>query len=382
MDNQVKYMQGNEAIVRGAIAAGAKFFGGYPITPSNEIAAHSSVMLPLVGGTFIQMEDEMASMGAVIGASAAGLKAYTATSGLGFSLMQEHIGHAIMCEVPCVIVDVQRGGPATGLATKPAQGDIMQARWGTNGDHTIIALSPSSVEECYECMLKAFYYAEKYRGPVVVLSDAITGHLLEGVTLRKPNADEIAPPRIPDCAPENYNSYNFDADNPQVLAPLGSPWQVHLCSAVHDETGKSAPTPANSDKTIKYLYNKIEDHTDDIVITKEYDTEDAEIVIVSYGITARSARAAVENLRAEGIKAGLLQMVTVWPFAKKAVEKVFSQAKLVVVPEMNLGQIYDEMKKYNTTGTRMICVNKVRGELITPAEITVAIKEEMGNGQL
>lgn len=382
MDNKVKYMQGNEAIVRGAIAAGAKFFGGYPITPSNEIAAHSSVMLPLVDGTFIQMEDEMASMAAVIGASASGLKAYTATSGLGFSIMQEHIGHAIMCEVPCVIVNVQRGGPATGLATKPAQGEIMQARWGTNGDHSIIALSPSGVEECYECTLKAFYYAEKYRCPVIVLSDAITGHLLEGVTLRKPNPDEIAPPRIPNCAPENYNTCNFDEDSPQVLAPFGSPWQTHLCSAVHDETGKSAPNADNSDRIVRYLYNKIEKHAKDIIITKEYEMEDAEIVIIAYGITARSARASVENLRAQGMKVGLLQMVTIWPFAEDAVKKALDQAKMVVVPELNLGQIYDEMRKYNTGGTKMVSINKVRGELITPAEIEARIKEEWNDGQL
>ena len=375
MSDNVMFIQGNEAIVHGAIAAGARFFGGYPITPSSEIAEHASMLLPLVDGIFIQMEDEMASFASVEGASAAGLKGFTATSGLGFSIMQEHIGHAIMSEIPCVIVVVQRGGPGTGLATKPAQGDMMQARWGTNGDHSIIALAPSSVEECYELTVKAFYFAEKYRTPVVILSDAAVGKMYEGVTLRKLLPEEIASPRIPDCSPADYRTYRYDPDNIAVLAPMGGKYQVHLCSSVHDEFGHSKGTPQNSNKSVRYLTEKIEKHVDDITITKEYCLEDAEVVLVSFGCSCRSARGAAEMLGEQGVKAGVLQLLTLWPFPKKEIEKVLIQSKLVAVPELNLGQLYNEICRYNIFDTEIISINKVSGELITPTEIVDAIKE-------
>lgn len=374
--NKLKFMQGNEAVVHGAIAAGARFFAGYPITPSSEIAEHASLLLPKIDGTFIQMEDEMASLACVEGASTAGVMGFTATSGPGFCVMQEHIGHAVMCEIPCVIVVVQRGGPSTGLATKPAQGDLMQTRWGCNGDHSIIALSPSSVEECYEMTVKAFYYAEKYRTPVVVLSDGITGKMYENVCLRELSPEELPPKRIPQGDPKDYRTYNFDPDNIPVLAPFGTEYQVHLSSAMHNELGYSFGTPANADRVTRYLVDKIEKHVDDITITKKYYMDDAELVFVTYGCSARSARGAVEKLREQGVKAGLLQLLTVWPFPEKEVVEVLKTAKTVVVPELNLGQLYEQIAIRNDFGTKIIPINKVKGELITPQEILDALKEE------
>lgn len=375
--SNMKFMQGNEAVVHGAIAAGARFFAGYPITPSSEIAENCALLLPKVGGTFIQMEDEMASLACIEGASCAGVMGFTATSGPGFCIMQEHIGHALMCEIPCVIVVVQRGGPSTGLATKPAQGDVMQARWGCNGDHSIIALSPSSVEECYELTAKAFYYAEKYRTPVIVLSDGITGKMYENVNLRKLEAEELPPARIPDCAPEDYKSYCFDPDNIPVLAPFGTKYQVHLSSAMHNELGYSFGSPENSDRCVHYLTDKIDKHIDDITMIKEHCMEDAELVFISYGCSARSARSAVEKLRADGVKAGLLQLLTVWPFPKMQVSAVLKRAKVVAVPELNLGQIYQEIAACNDFGTKLISIPKVTGELLTPQEIIEAVKGEI-----
>lgn len=374
--SNMKFMQGNEAVVHGAIAAGARFFAGYPITPSSEIAENCSLLLPKVGGTFIQMEDEMASLACVEGASCAGVMAFTATSGPGFCIMQEHIGHALMCEIPCVIVVVQRGGPSTGLATKPAQGDVMQARWGCNGDHSIIALSPSSVEECYELTAKAFYFAEKYRTPVIVLSDGITGKMYENVNLRPLSPEELPPARIPDCKPEDYRTYNFDPDNIPVLAPFGTEYQVHLSSAMHNELGYSFGSPENSHRCVHYLVDKIDSHIDDITMIKSYEMDDAELVLISYGCSARSARGAVEQLRREGVKAGLLQLLTIWPFPKKEVSEALRRAKVAAVPELNLGQIYQEVAACNA-GTRLISVNKVKGELLTPQEIIDAVRGEI-----
>ncbi len=374
--SNMKFMQGNEAVARGAIAAGARFFAGYPITPSSEIAEQCSLLLPKVGGTFIQMEDEMASLAAVEGASCAGVMGFTATSGPGFCIMQEHIGHALMCEIPCVIVVVQRGGPSTGLATKPAQGDVMQARWGCNGDHSIIALSPSSVEECYELTAKAFYFAEKYRTPVIVLSDGITGKMYENVNLRELGEDELPPKREIAGDPADYRTYNFDPDNIPPLAPFGTAWQTHLSSAMHNELGYSFGAPENADRCVRYLTDKIEKHIDEITMTRSYEMEDADVVFISYGCSARSARGAVEKLRESGVKAGLLQLQTVWPFPKKEVTAALGQAKVVAVPELNLGQIFQEVAACNK-GTKLISIPKVKGELLTPQEIIDAIKEEM-----
>lgn len=375
MAEKVMFIQGNEALVRGAMAAGANFYAGYPITPSSEIAEKASELLPLHGGVYMQMEDELSSMTAVEGSTLAGCMSFTATSGLGFSMMQEHIGHAIMCEIPCVIVDVQRGGPATGLATKPAQGDVMQARWGTNSDHSIIALAPSSVAECYELAIKAFHLAYRFRTPVVILSDASVGHMVENVTLRTPSKEELPVGRDPGCDPSEYRPHNFDPDHPAILAAFGSKYRFHLVSSTHDETGFAKTTPDTSDRLVRYLYDKIEKHADEIAMTKEFEMDDAEIVMISFGCSARSARGAMEKLRDRGIKAGVLQLQTIWPFPRKAVRKALERANLVVVPELNLGQLYSEVQRYNDVGTKVISVNKVRGELITPDEIIKAIEE-------
>ena len=375
MSDKVMFMQGNEAIVRGAIAAGANFYAGYPITPSSEIAEKASELLPLCGGVYMQMEDELSSMTAVEGSTLAGARSFTATSGLGFSMMQEHIGHAVMCEVPCVIVDVQRGGPATGLATKPAQGDVMQARWGTNSDHSIITLAPASVEECYELAIKAFHLAYRFRTPVIILSDASVAHMVENVRLRTPKPEELPASRDPQCDPSEYLPHRFDPDHPATLAAFGSKYIYHMVSSTHDETGLAKTTPDVSDRLVHYLWDKIENHAEEIAYTKEYEMEDAEIVLISFGCSARSARGAMEKLLAQGVKAGVLQLQTIWPFPVKAVQKALAQAKLAVVPELNLGQLYSEVQRYNVEGRKVISVTKVRGELITPDEIIKAIEE-------
>ncbi|TYP59859.1 2-oxoacid:acceptor oxidoreductase subunit alpha [Thermosediminibacter litoriperuensis] len=373
MHDRIKFLQGNEACVEGALTAGASFYAGYPITPSSEIAELASIRLPAVGGVFIQMEDEIASMAALVGASMAGAKAFTATSGPGFSLMQENIGLAIMTEAPCVIINVQRSGPSTGLATKPAQADVMQARWGTHGDHAIIVLSPASVQECYELMIQAFNFAEEFRTPVIFLSDEIVGHMREKVILR--DDIPIVNRKFPKVDPPEYRPYQPGEDGVPPLAYFGSDYIFHASSSMHDETGYPNNVPDNAEKVIKRLYKKIYDHRDEIIITKEYETEDAEIILVSFGASARSAREAVYILRESGYKAGLLQLNTLWPFPDEKVRQLADRAKFMVVPEMNLGQIISEVKRVVEARIPVYGVNKVNGEIITPYEILGKIKE-------
>jgi len=370
-----RFIQGNEAVVHGALAAGAKFFAGYPITPSSEIAEKASELLPREDGVFLQMEDEIASMAAVMGASVAGLKAFTATSGLGFSLMQEHVGYACMCEIPCVIVEVQRGGPATGQPTKPCQADLMQVRYGTNGDHSIIALSPSSVQECYDLTVKAFYYAEKYRTPVIVLTDACIGHLMETVDLRDLDMEEVNYNRIPDCPPSEYTTYRFNPDECRPMVPFGKGYELHFASGMHDENGQYIEDTDAAGKLVTYLTDKIEKHIDEISLVKEINIEDADVVMISFGCSVRSSLGAIDEFKREGIKAGLLQLQTVWPMPVNEVKKVLNTGKTVVVPELSLGQLYGEISKLNNNGANIISVTKVNGELIYPKEIVQAVRE-------
>jgi len=371
----IRFMQGNEAITEGALAAGARFFAGYPITPSSEIAEISSKRLPELGGLYIQMEDEIGSMAAIIGASAAGKKSFTATSGPGFSLMQENLGVAVMAEIPCVIINVQRSGPSTGLATKPAQGDFMQSRWGTHGDHGIIVLSPSSVEDCYYLTVKAFNLAEKYRTPVIFLADEIIGHLQERAIINEIKPEDIVNRKQPSCDPKDYKPFDFSEDGIAPLASYGSDYIVRLSGSTHDEAGYPNATPANADKFIRHYMDKIEKNKKDIVITRKYHMEDAEYAIITFGCTTRSALEAVEILRAEGKKAGVLQLVTLWPFPDEEVTEVCNSVKGAVVPELNLGQLIREVYRVNKNNIPIVGVNRIDSLPIHPNEIAEKIKE-------
>lgn len=375
-ENTVKLMQGNEACVEGAIAAGMRFYAGYPITPSTEIAELSAEKLPRVGGKFIQMEDEIASISAIIGASLVGKKSMTATSGPGFSLKQEGIGYAVMAETPCVIVNVQRGGPSTGLPTSPAQGDVMQARWGTHGDHSIIALYPSTVREIYDITIKAFNLAEKYRTPVILLMDEVIGHMREKIEI--PNKDEIVifNRKKPNVKPDEYLPYKVEEnDLVPAMANFGEGYRYHVTGLVHDETGFPTSNHYIAENLVNRLVNKIEDNVEDIVEYEEYQLEDAEEIIVAYGATARSVKSAINILRKEGVKIGLFRPITIWPVAEKQLKEISKKVNKITVIEMNMGQYFNEVDRIAGKYTKVNKYNRVHGELITPEEIVSFIKE-------
>ncbi|RKX99834.1 MAG: 2-oxoacid:acceptor oxidoreductase subunit alpha [Spirochaetes bacterium] len=372
---KAKLLQGNEAIVEGALAAGCRFFAGYPITPSTEIAEGLALRLPQVGGVFIQMEDELASMGAIIGASLAGAKSMTATSGPGFSLMQENIGFASEAEIPCVVVNIMRGGPSTGLPTSPSQGDVMQSRWGTHGDHPIIVLSPSTVMECFHITVKAFNFSEKYRTPVIVLGDEVIAHMREKVELPNPEGLEIIDRIKPTMPPEWYIPYENNARGVPAMASFGSGYRYHVTGLIHDVRGFPTSRPDEIEPFMHRLIQKIEKNLKDIQIVDPFMVEDAEITIVAYGCVARSAKRAVIDARKRGIKAGLLRLVTLWPFPRVYVEKVAEQSKVIIVPEMNMGQISREVKRVNEGRSRVITLNKVDSNIITPQEVFKKIRE-------
>lgn len=370
MGREVRLMQGNQAIAEGAFYAGARFYAGYPITPSSEIAEECSKRMPQLGGVYMQMEDEIASMGAIIGASLAGAKAFTATSGPGFSLMQENMGVAVMGEVPCVVIDVQRSGPSTGLATKPAQSDIMQIRWGRHGDQSVIALCPATVSECISLTVQAFNFAEKYRIPVILAPDEVVGHLRENVIVPEPGDLEVIDRKKPAGVPENYKPFAADADGVAPLAAYGSRYVFHVSSSMHGPDGYSNNNPANAAWRVTQLHRKIEMHRDEIVLTKTFDTEDADILLIAFGATTRASRAAALELRKQGIKAGVLQLITLWPFADKEVALLGQKAKTVVVTEMNYsGQVAGEVRKVLGSGADLRKVNSFNGQIITPQDI-------------
>lgn len=374
----VKLMQGNEACVEGALAAGMTFYGGYPITPSTEIAEYSAQRLPLVGGKFIQMEDEIAGMAVVIGAALTGAKVMTATSGPGFSLKQENIGYACITEIPCVIVDVQRGGPSTGLPTAPSQGDIMQAKWGTHGDHPVIALSPSSVRETFDLTVKCFNLAEKYRTPVMLMLDEVIGHMREKIEIPDASEIEIVNRKLPSVSKEQYKPYkvNSDIDVPE-MAPFGEGYRYHVTGLVHDETGFPSTKAEDADKLIRRINNKITANIDDILMYEETQIEDADVVIVAYGCTARSAQRAVKMARQEGLKVGLFRPITIWPFPEKQLIDIAQKVKRIIVPELNLGQLSIEVDRLCSKYLTIEQINKINGEVITPSEILAKIKEGM-----
>jgi len=367
-------LQGNEAIVEGALRAGCRFFAGYPITPATEISEILSVRLPQVDGTFIQMEDEIASLGAVIGASLAGAKSMTATSGPGFSLMQENLGFAIIAEIPCVIVNVMRGGPSTGLPTFPSQGDVMQARWGTHGDHPIIVLSASTVSECYEMTIKAFNLSEKFRNPVILLIDEVVAHMREKVALFDSEI-EIFNRVKPTVPPEWYIPFEDTPSGVPPMANFGEGYRYHITGLTHDIRGFPTSRPDEIGPFIQRLHRKISQHFAEIQMAEYFKTEDAEITIIAYGSVARSSKRAVIEAREKGLKVGLLKLITIWPFMRTAVEKVLQHSKVLIVPEMNMGQISREVKRVNRGVAKVLTLNKVDGTIITPGEILSRIME-------
>jgi len=368
-------LQGNEAVVEGALVAGCRFFAGYPITPASEISEILSIKLPRLEGTFIQREDEIASLGAVIGASLAGVKSMTATSGPGFSLMQENLGFAIMAEVPCVIVNVMRGGPSTGLPTFPSQSDVMQARWGTHGDHPAIALSASTVRECYEMTVKAFNLSEKFRTPVVLLMDEVVAHMREKMVLPDEDDVEVFNRVKPTVPPEWYMPYEDTPRGVPAMANFGEGYRYHVTGLTHDVRGFPTSRPDEIGPFIARLHRKISQHFSEIQMAEFFQTEDAEITIVAYGCVARSARRAMIEARERGINVGLLKLVTIWPFARSAVEKVLQKSRILLVPEMNMGQISREVKRVNPGVAKVFTLNKVDGTIITPEEILNRITE-------
>jgi 2-oxoglutarate ferredoxin oxidoreductase subunit alpha len=375
-DPRAKLLQGNEACAAGAIAAGCRFFAGYPITPASEIAERLSVRLPQVDGTFIQMEDEIASMGAIIGASLAGAKSMTATSGPGFSLMQENLGYACIAEVPCVVVNVMRGGPSTGLPTNPAQGDVMQARWGTHGDHPIIVLSASSVLECFTLTVKAFNFSERYRTPVILLLDEVVAHMREKVVLPEPSEVEVIDRVKPSVPPEWYLPYEDTSFGVPPMGIFGEGYRYHVTGLTHDIRGFPTLRQDEIEPFLARLFRKIATHSDDIRLVEHFMTVDAEIVIIAYGCVARSARRAVLEARTQGMKVGMLKLITLWPFPRSFVQLLVKAGKTLFVPEMNMGQISREVKRVNEGMAQVLTLNKIDGTIISPKEILAKIKEK------
>jgi 2-oxoglutarate ferredoxin oxidoreductase subunit alpha len=366
-------MQGSEACTAGALAAGLRFYAGYPITPSTEVAELCAEELPKIGGTFVQMEDEIGSIAAIIGASLTGKKAMTATSGPGFSLMQECLGYASLCEIPIVIINAQRMGPSTGMPTSPAQGDVMQARWGTHGDHAVIVVAPGNVRECFELTIRAFDLAEKYRVPVIVLTDEVISHMREKVEL--PDPKDVKPlRRAMPKAPAGYKPYAADPNGGvPLMAPFGAGYRWHCTGLFHEESGAPSGKAEVADKLVRRLDAKIANNVDDICDYAEESTEGCEVLVVAFGSSAMSALSAVRRARKEGIKAGLLRPKTLWPFPEKALKAAAAHAKTIVVPEMNLGQLALEVERVSGCGARVVRVGKVNGELFRPEEVYAAI---------
>ena len=375
MKKNIKLLQGNEACVHGAIYAGMNFFAGYPITPSTEIAEVSSELLPKNKGKFIQMEDEIAGMATTIGAAVAGAKAMTATSGPGFSLKQENIGYACITEIPCVIVNVQRHGPSTGLPTSPGQGDYMQAKWGTHGDHPVIALSPTTVREVFELTVKAFNFSEKYRTPVILLMDEVVGHLREKIEIPEAGELEIVPRKLPKVAPSEYKAYEFTEDLVPPMANFGTGYRYNITGLVHDETGFPTNSTKEAAKLIDRLMAKINNNLDDILIYEEGFAQEAETLFIAFGGIVRSVKEAVAILREQGHNVGYFAPKTVWPFPEQRLQEISKNKKNIFVAEMNLGQMIEPVKLAVEDKTIVKGINKANGEIISPEEIIESFME-------
>ncbi|MBI4730867.1 MAG: 2-oxoacid:acceptor oxidoreductase subunit alpha [Chloroflexi bacterium] len=365
-------MQGNEAIALGAVAAGCRFYAGYPITPSTEVAEVLSRELPKVGGKFIQMEDEIASMAAIIGASVGGLKSMTATSGPGFSLMQENIGYAAMTEIPCVVVDVQRLGPSTGQPTAASQGDVMQARWGTHGDHPIIALSPISVRQSFDLTIKAFDLSEKFRTPVILLTDEIIGHMREPVEL--PDFKTIRSEEYRVTAPgQEYIPFRNESGDVPPLANFGVGYRYHITGLYHDQVGFPTQRLDEIDPWLERVNTKLDKHLDEIALVEEDYQDGAKVALLSYGCSARTARHALKLARAQGKKVDMLTLFTIWPFPERQVEALGERVDRIIVPEMNLGQLAYEVERM--AGRKKVRrVVRANGEMVTPQMVLEAME--------
>jgi 2-oxoglutarate ferredoxin oxidoreductase subunit alpha len=368
------FIDGDHAACEGALAAGARFASGYPITPSTEVVERFASRIPMVGGTFIQMEDELAASITLQGAVWGGAKAFTVTSGPGFSLMMEHIGYAAMTETPCVFIDVQRGGPSTGLPTLPAQADMMQARWGSHGDYAIIGICPNSPQECFDLTVKAFNLAEQYRVPVMVMMDEVVGHMTEKVVIPSADKIEITPRRLTKSEPGAYLPYKPNGDLVPDMAHAGQGYNFHVTGLTHDERGYPNMTPKIQDSLIKRLKDKIE-NAKDLVLYEADGLENADVVVVSYGITSRVAQRAIDLARGQGLKVGKLRLIIAWPFPEKVIADLAQRGKAFVVPELNLGQMVHEVERAAGHGVRTIHVPHAGGSVHDPQAILKAIEE-------
>ncbi len=374
------FMNGDEACAEGAIAAGCRLFAGYPITPQSEIAERISLRLPQVGGVFIQMEDEISSIAAVLGGAWGGLKAMTATSGPGFSLMMENLGLGMMTETPCVIVNIQRGGPSTGLPTLVGQADMMQARWGSHGDYGVIALSPSSPQEMFELTIRAFNLSETYRLPVLVMSDEVVGHMFERVMI-DPEKIEVVPRRKPTVPPEEFRLYEPGEDLvPQGMPAFGDGYRVHVTGLTHDERGYPVIDAETQARLVVRLKEKIERNADRIIDVERIDLDDPDVVIVTYGISARTSLGALHEAREKGLKVGMLRLITVWPFPDAIIRDLAERVAGFVVPEINLGQIVREVERAAAGKAAVRSVPHAGGDIHDPAAITTAIEEVLKDG--
>jgi 2-oxoglutarate ferredoxin oxidoreductase subunit alpha len=362
------FMAGNFACAEAAIAAGCRFYAGYPITPSSEIAEHMSRRLPQVDGHYVQMEDEIASMAAIVGASNAGLKSMTATSGPGFSLMMENIGLGIMTETPCVIVDVQRGGPSTGLPTLVGQGDMMQVRYGSHGDYEAIAYAPNSVQEMFDLTVKAFNMAEKYRTPIFVMADQIVAHMTDRVVIPSPDELEVIQRKKPSKEDPAFTAFDFSQDFPP-MALAGEGFHINVDSLTHDERGYPTTSHSVSERMLEHLIGKIRNNADEIVEVEHYRTEDAKVVIVAYGSTSRSALRAVKEARRAGKKVGLLRLITPWPFPAREIEQL--DAKKIIVPEINFGLMEHPVREF--ASCQVTGIHHAAGALVPPEKIYAAL---------
>ena len=377
----IHFINGDQACCEGALAAGCRFFAGYPITPATEIAESMSKRLPQLGGIFIQMEDEIASMAAILGASWGGIKSMTSTSGPGFSLMMENIGLGICTETPCVVCNVQRGGPSTGLPTLVAQGDMMQARWGSHGHYEIIALSPSSPQEMFDFTIRAFNLSEQYRLPVIILADEVIGHMNERVIIPREDEIEIINRRKPTVSREEYLAYKPDADGVAPMANCGDGYRIHVTGLTHDERGYPAMDAKGQEEMVSRLVNKIRINRNKIIKTKNIFIDDAEVVVVSYGISARSSMQAVRDARNDGIKAGLIKLETVWPFPEDLIRSLAPKVKAFIMPEINGGQMVLELERCACGTCPVSLVSNYGGAIINPSLILGAIHKAVKGKQ-
>ena len=368
------FMNGDFACAEGALAAGCKFFGGYPITPATEVAERMSARLPDVGGTYIQMEDEIAAMTSILGAAWTGVKTMTATSGPGFSLMMETMGLAVVTETPCVVVNVQRAGPSTGLPTQGAQADMMQARWGSHGDYEIIALAPSSPQEMFDQTVVAFNLSEKYRTPVLIMSDEIVGHMSEKVVIPEANKIKTVSRPVPKGKKEGFKPYKPGPNGVCPMPAIGEGYKVHVTGLTHDERGYPVMSVDTQDEMINRLLGKIRNNIDDIVMTEGYRLDDAEYVIVSYGVSSRTSYTAVDEARQMGMKVGLLRLITVWPFPEKIIRELAAKVKGFVTVEINMGQICREVQRC-AGSTPSFGVGHPGGAIIPPDDVLKTLKE-------